>query len=65
MNGSTVIIVAESKEEILETLRKDVYAKEGVWDVDNVSSFLAISLLLFTVSLCSPDPGIISMLTLT
>ena len=28
---------AESKEEILAKLREDVYAKSGVWDVDNVS----------------------------
>ncbi|KAK3680620.1 hypothetical protein B0T22DRAFT_445638 [Podospora appendiculata] len=35
MSGSTIIIVAESKEEILKVLRDDVYAKSGVWDVDN------------------------------
>jgi len=37
MSGSTIVIVAESKEEVLATLRDDVYAKNGVWDVDNVS----------------------------
>ncbi|KAK0720905.1 hypothetical protein B0H67DRAFT_484616 [Lasiosphaeris hirsuta] len=35
MTGSTVVITAESKEEILKTLRNDIYAKSGVWDVDN------------------------------
>lgn len=35
-----MIIVAESKEEILGKLREDVYAKKGVWDVDNVSFVL-------------------------
>lgn len=36
MSGSTLVIVASSKEEILQTLREDVYAKSGVWDVDKV-----------------------------
>ncbi|KAK5660069.1 hypothetical protein OQA88_13538 [Cercophora sp. LCS_1] len=35
MSGSTLIIVAETKEEILGKLREDVYAKSGVWDVDS------------------------------
>ncbi|KAK0652966.1 hypothetical protein B0T16DRAFT_407134 [Cercophora newfieldiana] len=34
-SGSTVVMVASSKEEILETLRADPYTKNGVWDVDN------------------------------
>lgn len=34
MNGSTIVVVAESKEEILSILRDDVYAKSGVWDVE-------------------------------
>ncbi|ORY65526.1 uncharacterized protein BCR38DRAFT_484938 [Pseudomassariella vexata] len=33
--GSTIIMVATSKEECLEILRKDVYTASGVWDVDN------------------------------
>lgn len=45
MAGSTLIIVAESKEEILGKLREDVYAKQGVWDVDNVSVFGLLVLL--------------------
>jgi len=36
MSGSTLVIVASSKEEVLQTLREDVYAKSGVWDVDKV-----------------------------
>ena len=35
MIGSALIAVAETKEEVLEKLRKDVYATSGVWDVDN------------------------------
>lgn len=30
-------MLASSREEIKEYLRQDVYAKEGVWDVENVS----------------------------
>ena len=36
MAGSTVVIVAESKEEIVDVLKKDIYATSGVWDVDSV-----------------------------
>ncbi|KAH8893512.1 hypothetical protein GQ53DRAFT_745761 [Thozetella sp. PMI_491] len=32
--GSTLVLVAESKEEVLETLKKDIYAKSGVWDLE-------------------------------
>jgi hypothetical protein len=37
MSGSTIVMVASSKEEIINILREDVYGKNGVWDVDNVS----------------------------
>ncbi|GAB1315184.1 hypothetical protein MFIFM68171_05394 [Madurella fahalii] len=33
--GSTIVVVAESREEIKEILKKDIYAKSGVWDVEN------------------------------
>ncbi|KAI1865922.1 hypothetical protein JX265_004500 [Neoarthrinium moseri] len=33
--GSTMIMVAESVDECREILRKDIYSKSGVWDVDN------------------------------
>ena len=35
MAGSTIVIVAESKAEVIEVLKKDIYATSGVWDVDN------------------------------
>jgi len=35
MSGSTIVLNASSKEEIIGFLREDPYAKEGVWDVDN------------------------------
>lgn len=42
INGSVMLALAESKEEVLAELKKDVYAKEGVWDESKVctASFL-------------------------
>ncbi|PHH66886.1 hypothetical protein CDD81_5238 [Ophiocordyceps australis] len=37
--GSALICHAESKEQILEQLREDVYATEGVWDVDKAQIY--------------------------
>lgn len=36
INGSTLVLDAASKEEIMEMLKADVYAKEGVWDLEKV-----------------------------
>jgi uncharacterized protein YciI len=36
-HGSTIVRAAESKEEIIADLRNDIYAKSGVWDVDNAT----------------------------
>jgi uncharacterized protein len=36
MIGSALIAVAETKEEVLDRLRSDVYTTSGVWDVDKV-----------------------------
>lgn len=33
--GSMLIMVAETKEEIVTTLKNDIYGTSGVWDVDN------------------------------
>lgn len=38
LDGSVMIAVAESKEEVLEKLRKDIYATSGVWNMDEVRS---------------------------
>jgi len=35
--GSMLVMVAETKEEIVTTLKNDIYGTSGVWDVDNVS----------------------------
>ena len=34
--GSMLVVVAESEQEVRDTLSKDIYATSGVWDVDNV-----------------------------
>ncbi|KAJ4409215.1 hypothetical protein N0V85_004117 [Neurospora sp. IMI 360204] len=33
--GSTVVLLAESREEVIKILKEDIYAQKGVWDVDN------------------------------
>ncbi|KAK2739113.1 hypothetical protein FQN57_006679 [Myotisia sp. PD_48] len=34
MNGSALIVCAESAQEIRDTLSKDIYATSGVWNVE-------------------------------
>ncbi|KAK2596701.1 hypothetical protein QQS21_006216 [Conoideocrella luteorostrata] len=34
--GSTLVCRGESKEQILEQLKKDVYVTSGVWDIEKV-----------------------------
>lgn len=34
--GSAFHLFAESREEILDFLKKDIYAREGIWDLDSV-----------------------------
>ncbi|EEQ39410.1 hypothetical protein EJF18_40334 [Clavispora lusitaniae] len=34
--GSTFHLMAESREEVLEFLKKDIYYKSGIWDLDTV-----------------------------
>ena len=36
IKGSIMLALAESKEEVLETLKKDIYCTSGVWDLDKV-----------------------------
>jgi hypothetical protein len=35
--GSAMVALAGSKEEVLEVLRNDIYAKNEVWDLSKVS----------------------------
>jgi hypothetical protein len=44
IRGSVMLAVASSKEEVLEKIKKDVYAAEGVWDMDKVSQPSLIAL---------------------
>jgi hypothetical protein len=37
INGSVMMAVAETEDEVLEKLKKDVYYTSGVWDVEKVS----------------------------
>ncbi|KAE8452991.1 hypothetical protein EG329_012178 [Mollisiaceae sp. DMI_Dod_QoI] len=39
INGSTVVAWASSKEEVMEILRGDIYAREGVWDLEKVQIY--------------------------
>jgi hypothetical protein len=44
MKGSVLMCVADTEEEVLERVRRDVYYEAGVWDKEKVSSSV---LLLF------------------
>jgi len=37
IEGSCMVALASSKDEVLEMLKKDIYAKSGVWDFSKVS----------------------------
>lgn len=34
--GSTIVVVAESRQAVLDMLKDDVYVKSGVWDLEKV-----------------------------
>jgi len=36
VKGSVMLATASSKEEVLEVLRRDIYTREGVWDLEKV-----------------------------
>jgi hypothetical protein len=43
--GSMFVAEATTKEEVVEILKKDIYAESGVWDIENVSvSFMVCTL---------------------
>ncbi len=52
MNGSVLIFVRDSVEEVWKMLREDVYTTSGVWDVDKVS--LLLCLFTYLVSFLLP-----------
>lgn len=53
--GSTLVCIAESKEQIVDQLNKDVYAKSGVWDVEKVCSDPSLSM---DHAHCMPGPDL-------
>lgn len=34
--GSTLVVVASSRQEVIDMLKDDVYVKSGVWDLEKV-----------------------------
>lgn len=44
LEGSVMSVVADTKEQVRELLSKDIYAREGVWDVENAEIY-AVSFL--------------------
>ncbi|KAL2114362.1 hypothetical protein VUR80DRAFT_8052 [Thermomyces stellatus] len=40
--GSTLNVVAETKDEVVDLLRSDIYATSGVWDVDKAQIYPAV-----------------------
>lgn len=39
MKGSAMLVGANSKEEVVERLKKDIYVTGGVWDWDKVQIY--------------------------
>ncbi|KJZ73871.1 hypothetical protein HIM_06764 [Hirsutella minnesotensis 3608] len=37
--GSTIVCVAESKEDVLNQLRNDIYTASGVWDTEKAQIY--------------------------
>jgi hypothetical protein len=46
MKGSVLMCVADTEEEVMERVRRDVYYEAGVWDKEKVSSFCSFCLVL-------------------
>ncbi|KAM0244033.1 hypothetical protein ACHAP5_006697 [Fusarium lateritium] len=42
VDGSAIIARAKSKAEIMDVLKTDIYARSGVWDLDN-AKFIPVS----------------------
>ena len=37
--GSAMLVQADSREEVLQALRRDIYSKNGVWDLEKVQIY--------------------------
>lgn len=42
VTGNVIIAQAASEAELVELLKKDVYAKVGIWNMDKVSGLLKV-----------------------
>ena len=42
MNGSVLIYVADTEEQVWQLVKDDIYTTTGVWDSDKVSSFCVL-----------------------
>lgn len=43
INGSVLLLNADTQEEILEIVRQDIYTTSGVWDLQNVRRILSLA----------------------
>lgn len=48
-NGSCVVARATTKEEVMEEIRKDIYATSGVWNLDQVMIYPVSSRMEYDV----------------
>ena len=39
MNGSILTVCAESKDEVMQMLKNDIYTKSGVWNVEDAKIY--------------------------
>lgn len=49
--GSTIMVVAESRQAVVDLLKNDVYVESGVWDLEKVRIYPPSLLLLILVML--------------
>ncbi|RYP43632.1 hypothetical protein DL768_009831 [Monosporascus sp. mg162] len=58
--GSTIVVVAESREEVVGILEKDIYATSGVWDVEKVRDDGALPWLdVMSRRLCEAEQDVV------
>lgn len=43
INGSILMAVADSKDEVMELIKKDIYYTSGVWDLEKIQVFPFVS----------------------
>lgn len=43
MNGSVMIFVGESEDDVLTMLKNDIYNTSGVWNLEKVCTYIAVA----------------------